>query len=353
MKGRHIKFLQMMHIGKRNWMITLFSLVYLTVQGQGWERYYDHFDYFPTSGLFGFYQTSDDHFLWVNASVDDFYSNYQEQIILMKVDPSGDMVWFQKNDLNDRLAGVNICADEGIVYAVSLGNSLPGATEVYKTSANGTIEWTANHSGFFGGPIIQANDLSGYFMTSVPNVISGSLTYFINLVKLDNLGNQIWNMEFPASENEIAHRLLELPDGHIIIAGRESLFSTTELLLLKIDANGNLVWKNTYPQSVFSLTNQMLLTTDNNLLIAGNSGLTKIDTDGNFLWSTSTDYAVREIIELPDGSLVFSNYNSSNGTIELNKATSTGNILWTRTYIYPDTNMDVPKIIKKRRITLT
>jgi hypothetical protein len=124
------------------------------------------------------------------------------------------------------------------------------------------------------------------------------------LVRLDENGNQLWNMTFGDTEREYPTSLVQCNDGGFAFTGSTVNYSAdqTDLWLVRTDSAGNLVWNNTY-ECDSTQDGASLIETESGFLIftTGAWWMSSIDvtyndaylycTDayGNLLWNRTYD----------------------------------------------------------------
>ncbi len=167
-----------------------------------------------------------------------------------------------------------------------------------------------------GGYLMSGNSLSQfYFEKSETN--RGGLDYWI--IKTDSLGNKLWDKTFGGSETEYLTCNILLPDSGYLIGGYSSsgvsgdktqyngspLLPTDDYWVIRIDKIGNKIWDKTFGGNKKDRLNSLLLLPDGNYLLGGYSisdgtgdmtnnsygdndfWLIKIDPSGNKLWDTN------------------------------------------------------------------
>lgn len=185
------------------------------------------------------------------------------------------------------------------------------------------------------------------------------------LIKLDELGSEVWNKTYLIGEDKVALSVLVTSDGGYILAGGPlygndgyipgyaGSIHTHGASLVRTDADGNELWNRTYRDTIdefYSIED----TIDNGYILAGkaevktghgDAWIIKTDTNGNELWNrTFGSYLTRgyitPIIQTDDcaysvhqtadkGYILAGNAGSAAWLI---KTDENGNELWNRTY---------------------
>ena len=135
-----------------------------------------------------------------------------------------------------------------------------------------------------GGYVMAGFSESDDFDISDPR---GSYDFWI--VKIDSGGQFVWERSFGGSGIDIAQDIARTEDGGYIITG--STISTdgdiaathgeSDVWVIKIDALGNLLWERTYGGSNFEAAESISPTADGGYIIAGNSKSTDQDLSTN------------------------------------------------------------------------
>lgn len=222
--------------------------------------------------------------------------------------------------------------------------------------------------------IVEING-EGFVIAGYTNSNDGDLTVNrggddIWVFKIDYSGNILWQKVYGGTLNDRAYKIIPTSDGGFIIVGSSESsdydFTTNQgsedICLIKIDSLGNLLWQKTFGGSQDEYLYDIKPTIDGNYIVCGsttssdgdvlaNHGnndfwILKIDGYGNLLWNytyggSDNDYA-NGILNAFDGShLVVGITHSSNGDISnplgnadvwLIKIDASGNLIWEKTY---------------------
>lgn len=191
--------------------------------------------------------------------------------------------------------------------------------------------------------VVRSDDggfvMSGFTESSDFDINNSRGSYDFWVVKIDNTGNLVWQHTFGGTGIERAQDIAKTNDGGFVIAG--NTFSNdvdisknngeSDIWLVKIDALGNLVWESTFGGSQFDDARSVSASKDGGFIISGNSKsadkdatanagendiwLIKTDANGNMTWQKTfggagLDYGF-DAIETDQGSIILVGETSS------------------------------------------
>ena len=143
-------------------------------------------------------------------------------------------------------------SDGGYVFLGSTGGwgAVNGDMALVKTDSLGNSLWEHIYGNEFTEQGISVKRISngGYVLAGITNEgLAGD--YNIRVVKIDSLGEEIWSKIFGGSAWEIVEDIIELSDGGFAIAATtsEEPFLSGTFYIIKIDSLGNVVWENKFP----------------------------------------------------------------------------------------------------------
>lgn len=209
--------------------------------------------------------------------------------------------------------------------------------------------------------VFPATNLSPHFCTVERNfhrqVILPIMQKYLCILTLLILSfaqanGQGWERIYGGSGQDAAYSIAPTPDGGYIIAGAYN--GNSRIFLIKTDVDGKQQWSRQIAAAGPTSTSEafaVVATRDTGYAIAGYVDVDangpikrdiyflKTDAFGNKLWDKtfggSLDDAARSLVELPDGSLVLTGFQSYAGNKEnilVLKTDSEGNVLWLNTY---------------------
>ncbi|MBL7944984.1 MAG: gliding motility-associated C-terminal domain-containing protein [Flavobacteriales bacterium] len=274
-----------------------------------------------------------------------------------------------------------ICTGFGSSYdGDMLGNHGTDDMFVVKLNADGAVQWKRVLGGSlseFGFDCMEMADGS-YMIVGNSYSTNGDLTTNqgnrdLWVVNLSPNGEIIWQRTYGGSGTELGGTMLGTSDGGFLlqlttssndgdVVGFHDGVGTQDHWLLKIDGSGAVVWNRALGGSGFDAGSKLIETADGGFLVIlqtestdgditnyhGNTDccLVKLSQTGNFQWSRCVGGTQRDngfdILELDNGDIMFLGATASSDVdITLNqggydvflaKLTSTGALLWVRTY---------------------
>lgn len=227
--------------------------------------------------------------------------------------------------------------DEGYVILVGSKNDYPGTNGgmdfvLLKIDKLGNEVWEYN----FGG---SADDIPSDFeiINSEEFILAGysesySEDYNFWAVKCNSSGSQLWQENYGTVGMDAVHKILNLSTGGYFLLGQ----SITGAYLVKIDVSGNELWKKVY--SSYQSFNCGIEIGTNSFIIGGQKGsdlgYLNIDNEGSINWEktygTTVVESFRSILKLPENNIALVGSQSDLPLIV--KIDQSGNVLSDLTY---------------------
>ena len=254
------------------------------------------------------------------------------------------------------------------------GSIITGVTESYgagledilliKTSAEGDTQWIKTFGGEQddGGFSVQQTTDGGYIVAGYTSS-SGAGSVDALLVKVDSLGNQVWQETFGSWGSDGARSVQQTSDEGFIITGWTWSYGTVmgDLWLVMIDSQGNEEWNTSFGGTGYDRGFSVQQTTDGGYVAtgwtdsygAGNDDvwLVKADFQGNEEWNKTFGGSGRDqgqsVQQTTDGGYIITGYTRSYGAgdddVWLIKTDSLGIEDWKMTYggVYSDVGYSV------------
>lgn len=244
---------------------------------------------------------------------------------------------------------------------------------IVKLDYQSDIQWEKS----FGGTgtesayTIQPTKDKGYIFAGATNSedgdINGNHGFFdIWVVKIDYIGNILWQKCLGGENRECAYSVAECLDGGYILAGYTLSddgdisinHGAEDAWVIKLDTYGNLEWEKTFGGNLRESASVVLQTPDKGYIIGGtkriskddisrdDAWIVKMDSLGNMLWEETYgglgDERIKSLVKTSDDGFVFAASCSSNdGDVSGNhgssdywlvKINNDGKLLWQKCF---------------------
>lgn len=221
-------------------------------------------------------------------------------IWVLKLDDNGNILWQKTYGgiSNDYPRSIFKTLDGGFIITCETESFGAGLSDVWviKFDKDGNIVWQKTYGGSnsdSGASIIGTTD-NGYIVTGQTNSY-GAGNGDILILKLDNMGNILWQKAYGGVNWEHPVSIIETLNNNYIIVGFTFSFGTgdQDVWVLKLDSEGNIIWQKTYGTPSADMARSMIKTTDNGIIIVGYSNGTngvwvlKLGQNGEPLYSTA------------------------------------------------------------------
>ncbi len=266
------------------------------------------------------YSRSADGDIPVNKGLTDY--------CIMKLDASGNLTWQRSfgGSEDDWAYAVQQTTDLGFIVA-GFSKSSDGDVTVnqgdwdywiVRLDVNGNMMWQKSVGGSDEDEayaVIQTPD-GGFAVAGGSDSDDGDVSgnhgdddYWI--VRLDSMGNMLWQKSFGGSGGDYAYALQQTSDNGFILAGSSASndqdvsgnHGFTDYWVMKSDADGNLLWQKSFGGSDYDIAGSIAQTTDGGFILTGDSyssdgdvtenyglddyWILRLDTSGNLVWQKS------------------------------------------------------------------
>ena len=236
---------------------------------------------------------------------------------------------------------------------------------IFKVDSVGKVEWSKNFgeegsNAFYS--VIQTMD-GGYVAVGGYQLIpylSNSRIFWA--IKIDSIGEKVWERSFGADDNNIANKVIETKEGDLVLCGSDMGRESTgysNIKVIKLNSKGHEVWSRDYGGSSSDVVHDILETDDKNLIIAGytfskdgdfssNKGqfdgwVMKIGYYGEVIWSklygSDKNDRLNSISKTEDGGYIVAGstvswkvYNGGKDEYWILKLDKDGNVEWERRF---------------------
>ena len=165
---------------------------------------------------------------------------------LLKVDLDGNEIWQQTYggtgvDLSRSLVNTG----DGYIMVGNTSSYGSGNNDVFviKVNLEGTQEWSNTYGGGgtdIGRAIIKTNDGS-FVIAGYTDSFGENSGFNVWLLKIDALGNLLWDKTFGGDGNDRALSVNQSLDGGLVLTGfSNSIDSASDILIIKTDDKGNI-----------------------------------------------------------------------------------------------------------------
>jgi predicted secreted protein len=235
----------------------------------------------------------------------------QNDVLLIKTDFYGSMEWNQTyggfyNDLGYSLVTT---PDDGYALAGSTSSFGAGSADFWliKVDSFGTMEWNKTYGTqkYDSCRSLVATGDSGYALLGYStNVTSDDNRQRFRLgdsdiwlIKVDSLGNMIWNKTYGGVGSDSVSTIIETADGGFVLGCSTSSFGagSADFWLIKVDSFGTMEWNKTYGGLGIEYANSLVVADDGGYAMTGSTStfgngsadvwLVKVNSLGNLEWN--------------------------------------------------------------------
>ncbi len=298
-------------------------------------------------------QTKDNGYLWTGLMTAS--ENNSEDVCLVKIDSLGSILW-------EKTYG-GYLTDKGVILLNSHSNGYlivgysqsfgMGGSDVWiiKTNSFGDTLWTKTYGGAEDDFIFSAQRSGDEYILAGFTHSFGYGKGDVWVIKIDSIGNVIWDKTFGGAQNDEARSISTTFDGGYIVTGytKSIDIGNRDIWLLKLNKSGDTLWTKTYGGIDLESGITVVQTKDNGYLIEGytesfgNGGrdlwLIKTNENGDMIWSKTyggyaDDYG-HKMEKTKDNGFLITGFTESSGNggkdFWIIKIDSTGKELWNKT----------------------
>ncbi|KQC12343.1 MAG: hypothetical protein APR63_11370, partial [Desulfuromonas sp. SDB] len=343
------------------WIILVIIWIMPLANHAGWLRTYGY--PFTNKGN-TLLKTQDNRFIVVGET------GYRKlDIYVVSTNLDGDTFWtknYKYNNYNFTELGKDIVETPDSNYIVLASIDYPNPSILLmKINPSGDIIWTNliyQNEYYYPRKMVCGFDNSFIIIGSMKD--SGSSTDNLFIMKIDTIGNTLWTKIYSADSINTGKSILGLDicrseDSSFVICGRLGKWLSYDLLLFKVDSAGDSIWMKTYNAGSEDLGISIKTTYDGGYIIAGktrydccnsdtnvdyNIYLVRTDKNGNLRWSRVLggpfDESGNSVVQTTDkgyliaGSINLDLYKNEND-IYISRIDSMGRIIWEMTYGNP------------------
>jgi hypothetical protein len=256
--------------------------------------------------------TSDGSIVIAGSSIKPF--GYSSDFWLLKLKPDGEKLW-EKNyggDFDESARALTATSDGGFVL-VGLTTAYADRGEeawIVKVDSIGNMLWQQAFGGKqndFANDVIETSDKGILVCGMTSSKPGGGNAFWV--LKLDSAGQYLWENVYPVNKWDQATSVTQGLDGYIYVTGFTRTVSIIDydVVLLKLDLDGKLIWQKTISWGRWDQATTICTTFDNGIAVGGftRSGqvlssdfaATKFDENGQIIWQ---DIFVKNSLEYPN-----------------------------------------------------
>ncbi|HWY10358.1 MAG TPA: T9SS type A sorting domain-containing protein [Bacteroidia bacterium] len=194
---------------------------------------------------------------------------------LMKIDPAGNVLWekYYGGPADDQGNSLKQSPDGGYVMAgLTFSYGQGGDAYLVKTNAIGDTTWTKN----YGGPL---NDEAKYVLANSDGSITfcvrdsstGAGDIDIQVIKVNSVGAPLWNKVYGGTKKDTPKMIQPTSDGGYIVCGHSRSFGwiTPQMWLIRLNSIGDSTWTRHYGGSAHQHCYAARQTADGGYIAAG------------------------------------------------------------------------------------
>jgi len=214
--------------------------------------------YGTKDGVLGGITKAKDGGYLIVGSVPGFKNNVDivDDVLLLKIDENGDMIWYKSFGGNNTEAGDCIIEiDDGyLISGVTVSYATYGVSDAWliKIDENGNEIWNKTYGwrdygwkGYVWNAYVKEEE-DGYVIAGYVLLGRGEIPYAY-LIKTDKEGNEIWKKVYGGGEYDYIKDFEVIDDGYILAGFTESYnVGNFDAWLLKVDKEGNEVWNKSF-----------------------------------------------------------------------------------------------------------
>ncbi|NOY51907.1 MAG: T9SS type A sorting domain-containing protein [Chlorobi bacterium] len=315
--------------------LQFFAVVMITGQLFAQNTFYKTFDGSGNDVGFSVATTLDGGYVVVGKT--NSYGAGDYDVWLLKTDANGDSLWTKTYGGSgfDEGRCVQQTSDGGFIVAAN--TNVPGHYVdgwVFKTDANGIIEWDYTFGGELNmdGASFVLEDDEGNF------IVSGTVDGKSHIFKIDGSGNIIWEESYFSNNYSGTTSICPIADNRYAVVGSFQIVSAGAWYpnMFIIESTGELVTQLTWAQYEGGIPNFVIQSQDGGMLFGGAwtgaPALMRLGPTGMDVWEyiypqTGLYSYMNSAVLNDDGSFVVVGNWESGAMLEINDS---GDTLWTR-----------------------
>jgi len=244
-------------------------------------------------------------------------------VLLLKLSPSGDVLWEQSYDIghlgSDVGSEVEPTSDGGYILCGTTEPPGPGSPFPWlmKTDSTGNLRWRVAYPEGLEAYAVEETDDGGFVVAGETPFGTGTGDAYF--VRTESHGQILWTKTYDGGYDDQAFDIKQTGDGGFIAAGVHDYY---DALLLRMDENGDTVWTRRYSFGTRNELRSVVQTPDGGFVAAGEitggidpasheALLMKVDANGDLEWmyrSLFQSRAAYSLDQTSDGGYVIAGY---------------------------------------------
>jgi hypothetical protein len=271
---------------------------------------------------------------------ESFINESGDDIITLKYDPAGNLLWKARSTAG-RLSSRVATDAAGNVYVAGVTSTSESAADfiTIKYDPNGNLLWSRVNAGGFGDAV-SGMEVSAAGEVVVTGKSSNGVSCFdATTIFYEADGTERWTRTYASDVTcglDEGSDVALGPNGEIYVGGHVDNGNDTDFLLIRYDAAGNEVWVRTPNEPLAQLASRLRVDSQGNPILTGVSNsdfaTLKYDSDGNQLWESVVDILGEDVpINMtigPDDAVYITGYTATGGSIGTVKLDSDANLQW-------------------------
>jgi len=259
------------------------------------------------------------------------YSVSMRDVLLIKTNSDGDTLWTKTfGGTNDDFGYQIINTNDGnlLICGISYSYTISSFCDIYliKINSNGDTLWTKTYLEQDQQiPFHLMQTLNGEYLITGSDENNSDGYSELYLLKVSANGTPLWMKIIGPPTWKWGFSTVELSNGDLVICGRNSPGTYSQVLLVKTDEQGNESWEKEFGINDLSLTgNSIKENTDGTFIITGSSYdisdmhtdiiLLKVDQNGSQIFlknfgSSADDSGICILKDDNDDNIIIGNYN--------------------------------------------
>ncbi len=278
-----------------------------------WEKQYENANYNLSYG----YDVAVDYQGYVYVAGRASYESglFDDDFLIIKYDPSGNLIWAQDYDRGGWEQASGIAVDSmGNIYVTGFSyiENTDRIILTLKYDPSGNLIWEKNYQ--IEGQRCEASDIK---LDTSGNIYIAGWTYSYGddflTIKYDPMGNVVWDKIYKGEITDKAQALAVDGQGNVYVTGfsiKVSPDRSNNYTTVKYDASGNLMWIRTYDNGFYGGARGVTTDDNGNVYVTGYNDTLKYNASGTLQWSKSLPGLFNDISVDEDGDVYIGGYYS-------------------------------------------